>query len=345
MSATAADHFVNILPSSFSPSTLNITVGDNVYWVNSEDEFHSVSSNNGSWNAMIFDYEGEVQGRNFSSVGTYGYNDAFTGATGTITVTAGNTAPIVNITSPTNNAVINAPATFTITAEATDSGGSIASVQFLRGTTSITTDSSSPYTANVTSLAAGNYTLHAIATDNLGLKSTNSVSIRVNALPTVSFVTPTNGSLLAAPYTGLLQVNVFDSDGTITNVGFSMGGSVFLGNDTNSPYSVTVSNLVAGTYSFQAMVFDNNAGVSTANIGVTVINRPFLSGTVVTNGQLSFNVNNVPASRTFVVEATTDLGIWSPISTNVMPASGFGFLTFSTNTSGNPKRFYRVQVR
>lgn len=86
-----------------------------------------------------------------------------------VSVTVGsNTPPTVSITSPANGATFTAPASFTVTATAADSNGTVARVEFYRGTTLIGTDTASPYTAAVSSLAAGSYTFTAIAYDNAG---------------------------------------------------------------------------------------------------------------------------------------------------------------------------------
>jgi chitodextrinase len=78
----------------------------------------------------------------------------------------GNTAPVVNITSPANNAAFSAPASITIQASATDSDGSVTKVEFFNGATKLGEDNSSPYTYSWTNVAAGTYNLTAKATDN-----------------------------------------------------------------------------------------------------------------------------------------------------------------------------------
>ena len=95
----------------------------------------------------------------------------------------GNAAPTITITNPVNNAVFTAPATFTLEASASDNDGSVAQVEFLNGTISIGVDNAVPYAVTVSDLAAGNYTLSAIATDDLGAKATNSISIVVTNAP------------------------------------------------------------------------------------------------------------------------------------------------------------------
>lgn len=100
--------------------------------------------------------------------------------TATIMVTAqGNPPPAVSITSPTNGATFTAPASITITANATDNV-SVSKVEFYSGSIYWSTDNSSPYTASRNNLIAGNYILTARAYDNLNASTVSSpVSIVV----------------------------------------------------------------------------------------------------------------------------------------------------------------------
>jgi Bacterial Ig domain/Chitobiase/beta-hexosaminidase C-terminal domain/Calcineurin-like phosphoesterase len=99
-------------------------------------------------------------------------------------------APTVSITTPSDGSSFARRSTITITAAASDSGtgtgtaSGVARVRFYRGSTSITTDSSSPYTVNwnTKSLAAGTYSLTAVATDVAGNVTTSS-PVRITLHP------------------------------------------------------------------------------------------------------------------------------------------------------------------
>jgi hypothetical protein len=80
-------------------------------------------------------------------------------------------APTVAITSPAAGATLSGDATCAATAS--DTGGSIARVDFLIDNKNIAGDTGSPYTCafNSASLTNGTHTLMAIATDNSGLKT------------------------------------------------------------------------------------------------------------------------------------------------------------------------------
>jgi hypothetical protein len=87
--------------------------------------------------------------------------------------------PTVNITNLLNNATFSAPANVTIRASVSDSDGSVTNVQFLVGANVLTNVGTAPFSGTTNNLAAGNYTLSAIASDNNGVKNTNSISIKV----------------------------------------------------------------------------------------------------------------------------------------------------------------------
>jgi pectate lyase len=90
-----------------------------------------------------------------------------------------NNPPSVSITSPSNGASFDEPASITISASASDSDGSVSKVEFYQGSTSLGTDYSSPYSITWSNVAAGSYSLTAIATDNDG-SSTTSSAVNVN---------------------------------------------------------------------------------------------------------------------------------------------------------------------
>ena len=89
--------------------------------------------------------------------------------------------PTVSITAPTAAILFTAPATVTINATAADADGTISKVEFYNGTTKLGEDATSPYTYSWTNVAAGTYSITAVATDNTGAKTTSAaVSIKVN---------------------------------------------------------------------------------------------------------------------------------------------------------------------
>lgn len=91
------------------------------------------------------------------------------------------TPPTVSITSPANGTAYTAPASVTINATAADADGTVSSVAFYNGGTLLGTDNTSPYSYTWSNVAAGSYSLTAVATDNSGMSTTSAaVAIVVN---------------------------------------------------------------------------------------------------------------------------------------------------------------------
>ena len=88
--------------------------------------------------------------------------------------------PVVKITRPADGAVFTAPATFSIQADASETGGTIAKVEFYRGKKLLATDRSPPYRFTWKNVPAGTWNLSAVATDKRGATARSGmVSVRV----------------------------------------------------------------------------------------------------------------------------------------------------------------------
>ncbi len=218
-----------------------------------------------------------------------------------------NKPPVVSLTAPANGASYPAPASFSVTAAASDPDGAVASVEFFQGATSLGVKTAAPYAVNVANLAAGSYTFTAVAKDDKGASTTSStVSVTVttpgNQAPVVAVTAPKDGATYTAPATFTLKATASDPDGTVASVKFYRDGTL-LTTDTTSPYSYAVSKLAVGTYTFTAVATDNKGATTTSVpvkvvVGTTANRPPVVSLTSPANGA-SFDS---PAS--FAVSAT-----------------------------------------
>lgn len=99
-----------------------------------------------------------------------------------------NAPPTVSLTSPVNGAVYTAPATISLSANAGDSDGTVAKVEFFANDVRVGTSASagSPYTFTWNGAADGVYRITARATDNKGAvtASTEVVTLTVNVAAT-----------------------------------------------------------------------------------------------------------------------------------------------------------------
>jgi hypothetical protein len=84
----------------------------------------------------------------------------------------------VSLTS--NGVTFTSPAKISLAATATDPDGTVTRVEFFNGTTKLSEDTTSPYTSQWNTGAAGTYIVTARATDNAGATGTsNPVTITV----------------------------------------------------------------------------------------------------------------------------------------------------------------------
>ncbi|MCZ2845183.1 MAG: Ig-like domain-containing protein, partial [Candidatus Bathyarchaeota archaeon] len=116
-----------------------------------------------------------------------------------------NVAPTVAITSPLDNDSFTAPADIVITADASDTDGSVISVEFFEGTNSLGVDSdgSNGWSFTWNAVPQGAYVLTAVATDNAQSTTTSSVvNISVDALPAITNFIPSSG-----PVGSLVMIN------------------------------------------------------------------------------------------------------------------------------------------
>jgi hypothetical protein len=259
----------------------------------------------------------------------------------------GNTAPTVTIANPTNGAVLTAPASFTLSATASDSDGTVSQVEFFSGSTSLGVDASDPYSVAVNNLAAGSYTFSAVATDKLGAKATNSVSVVVNVLPTASITSPTNGQSFIAPANITIAADAGDSDGTISKVEF-FNGATKLGEDTTNPYSFPWSNVHAGSYTLTVKATDNHGAVTTsAGVTISVTNSPAQAVTLLDprwDGTAFIFSFASQTGRTYEAQITDVLsnGNWQLLQTLI----GNGSTLSVTNMNpSSAQRFYRMESK
>jgi regulation of enolase protein 1 (concanavalin A-like superfamily) len=182
-----------------------------------------------------------------------------------------NQLPTVSLAA--SGAPYTAPATVSLTASASDPENQMGRVEFYNGSSLLGTDTTAPYSMTWSNVAAGTYSLAAIAYDAAGQSAQSApVSITVSAAanqpPTVSLTAPANGASYTAPASITISANASDPENQLTRVDF-YNGSTLLGSDTNAPYSFAWSNVAAGTYSLTAIARDA-AGLTKQSAAVSV---------------------------------------------------------------------------
>ncbi len=226
-----------------------------------------------------------------------------TTATRSITVVA-HDAPVVAFTSPVCN-VFTAPANILLAVDAKVPGGAVSRVEFYRGSILLATVTAPPYQFNWTNVAAGSYSILAKTYSDRGLvEQQTSIIVTVlgpNTLPSISITSPTNGATFTAPANIPITVSATDLDGTVKQVEYFANASP-IGVTNVPPFSMTWSNVAAGSYALTARATDDRNGQTTSapvNITVAPPNQPpTVSLTAPANGA-SFTVGaNVTVSAT-----------------------------------------------
>ena len=188
----------------------------------------------------------------------------------TVATSIANMAPVISLTSPSNGSNFTAPATITLTANASDADGTISKVEFFNGSTRLGEDLTAPYSFVWNGVAEGTYSITAKATDNGGLSTASaSPTITVQpAAPTVSLVSLTRGNF-TAPANVIFTAVAYDSDGLINKVEFFAEG-VKIGEATSAPYTFTWNNVAPGLYRITAKATDNS-GLNTISAPMDLV--------------------------------------------------------------------------
>jgi hypothetical protein len=207
-----------------------------------------------------------------------------------------NKAPTVSVTTPTNGATFVAPATISISANASDSDGTIVRVDFYQGTTLLGSRTAAPYAITWSGVAAGTYSLTAQAFDNLGgFKTSTAVSVTVTGAKVI-IATPASGSMV---YGGAVTVSGSFTGPTDSTVLVDNGNSTRLASLNGNFYTATIP-IYVGANTLRVVVARRDKTSDSASVVVTGNANPLLTFTAP-----STTVFNAPASVNLVVDAAS----------------------------------------
>ncbi len=187
---------------------------------------------------------------------------------------SGNTPPVANFTFTTNHLAA------AFTDASTDSDGSVVSWSWNFGDSGTSTQQNPSHTY----AANGTYTVQLTVTDNDGgtHATSKSVTVATNVSPTANFTFTTNG--LTATFTDTST----DSDGTIASWSWNFGDS-----STSTQQNPIHTYTIAGTYTVQLTVTDNNGATNFTSKSVTVSGGGMLTYCASSSASSSFSITKV----------------------------------------------------
>jgi hypothetical protein len=227
-------------------------------------------------------YYVQVEGTGSGDPFTNGYSDysSLGGYTisGSVQNPSTNQVPLVSITSPANGASFARGSNVTVTAQATDPGGSIQDVRFFLNGVLVVDDFIPPYTTTLSNMTTpGTYELTAVAVDNQNAQGVSTISTFtiINQVPVVNITSPAANTLFTKGSTINITATATDPDGQVVSVKF-FNGNQLLGQDNSAPYTFAITNAQEGNYFLTAMALDNEGGTGTSS--VVKVSVPGLAG-------------------------------------------------------------------
>jgi Bacterial Ig domain len=211
-----------------------------------------------------------------------------------------------SVTLSVNQTSYSAGSSITLDATAGDSAGAISQVAFYANNVLVGTSTGAPYTFTWNDVAAGGYSLTAVATNNLGATTTsNAIEVTVagatNQPPVI--VTPAFSNSNQVANSTTLGV-VANDDGGTANLSYTWtvlskpagaaAPTFSANNGTTTGNNTSVTFSAAGTYTFQVTVRDQAGLSATSSVNVTVAQNATsiaispANGSVVTNGTVQF---------------------------------------------------------
>jgi hypothetical protein len=173
-----------------------------------------------------------------------------------------NVLPTVGLLSPANGTFFAAGNNLNVNVSASDSDGTLSSVNLFTNGVLLVHFSNPPYNYLWSSPSVGDYALTAVATDNDGASVTSAVVnvyVRANVPASVAITSPQENETVQLANVSV-TVDAQDPDGSVALVEFFVDESK-VGSDSSSPFTLTI-NLASGTHTLVASAIDNFGSTS-----------------------------------------------------------------------------------
>lgn len=192
-----------------------------------------------------------------------------------------NNTPSVTLTSPNANQTFILGDTIPLTANASDSDGTIDKVNFMIDDVLFSTDPGTPFVREFIPTAVGTYKISAIAFDNQGATKEEFVNVIVvaNQKPTINIITPTDDQVFVLGDTIFMKSNASDADGNVRRVRYTVNENAptFF----NEPYEETFIPTATGTYVIKANARDDRNEDGNDEVTVTVVENSVPTGQII----------------------------------------------------------------
>lgn len=343
---------VLIEDNGFTPATITINQGDEVFWFNDGALTHTVVAS-GAWNS------GRLQPLDFyatvlTQLGTFPYACTLhPGETGAVTVVPSVIPPSVSIFYPADGTSFGQPATFRFQVLASDSDGSVNQVQFFDGDALLGTDAVMPYDLSVSNLPPGGHRLTASATDNQGYVGRSaSANILITSAAAVAGASRFVDIRGAQFMPSLLHVTVGDtvvfrnldaSNHTATGV-FTSREALCGSTQITADRSCTNTFLTPGTFAYFCGLHPVERGTIVVNPASNATPLKLFNLLVTATGEFQFDVS-VPPGLACVIQSADSLPSgWVSLQTNVA-TNGFVRFVDPGAATLRSRRFFRAVIQ
>lgn len=164
-----------------------------------------------------------------------------------------------------------------------------------------------------------------------------------NYTPSVAISDPVNGTNILPGSDLTITVEAEDADGSITMVEFFQGGNTKIGQDSVAPYSVTLTNVQEGSYTFTATATDDSGSTRTSvssnitvqvPIDVTGVSLEKVTGPIAVGAKIQFVAVVSPSDATNpdVVFTIDDESVAIVDETGLLTAIAEGTVTLTVTT-------------
>ncbi|PFG58269.1 chitinase (glycosyl hydrolase family 18) [Vibrio sp. ES.051] len=226
-----------------------------------------------------------------------------------------NEIPTITLTSPSSSASVTAGEVVNLTADATDTDGTVSKVEFFVDGELVGQATSAPYAASWTA-TEGQHEFSTKAHDDVGAVSTaSSVTLTVvpaqpgNEAPTVDVALSATSIDLGGAV--VLTANASDADGSVAKVDFYVAG-VLAGTATTAPYTLDITPAQVGSLAVYAKATDDAGATADSALVTLTVNDGAMTSNCRPDGLYQTTGVDVPYCSVYDEEGREKMGADHP---------------------------------